>query len=113
MNNKIMSAYSVNTQPRLSNRKILQLKYSPSKKVDFKISEEGRNQTAEMFKIARDELGVLVLNVDTPTKKHLAIAAMALGNIDFDIDMSTSIMMQVVHDSGIRFGMNKFLETVF
>ncbi len=111
--NKIMTNYSAAAMPKITNRKILQLKYSPSKKTDFKIPESERPKIAEIFAIARNELGTLVLNVDIPTKKHLAIAAMALGNIEFDIDMSTRRMEKVVEDSGIRFGISKFLETVF
>ena len=66
-----------------------------------------------MFQIAQEELSGTVFDVNACTKEMLEVTANEIGAITFDINKSTAEMLQAVHDSGIRFGSNKFVQTVF
>ena len=94
------------------NRKVTYI-YKPNKIFDNRITPEAREKTKNMFQIAQEELGGLVFDVNACTKELLGVAAPMLGDVVFDINASTKEMMQAVDESGIRFGTNKFLKTVF
>ena len=87
--------------------------YKPNKKFDLRISKEEREKTKTMFQVAQEELGETVFDVNVCTRPLLDFAANFINELDFDINTSTADMMQAVEDSGIRFGRNRFLETVF
>ena len=87
--------------------------YKPNKIFDNRITPEAREKTKNMFQVAQEELGEIVFDVNACSKELLNIAAPMLGEIVFDINSSTKDMMTAVEESGIRFGTNKFLKTVF
>ena len=87
--------------------------YKPNKTFDNRITPEAREKTKSMFQVAQEELGETVFDVNICSKELLEVAAQILGEIDFDIDSSTKKMLEAVEESGIRFGTNKFLKTVF
>ena len=87
--------------------------YKPNKTFDRRIPPEEREKTKTMFQIAQEELGETFFDVNACTKEMFEVVANEIGAITFDIDKSTAEMLQAVHDSEIRFGSNKFLQTVF
>ena len=87
--------------------------YRPFKYLDNRITPEARKITQQMFLAAQAELGGTVFDVNIYTLNLLKIAAPALGEIAFDVDAGTKSMVQAVNDSGIRFGVSKFLNSVF
>ena len=91
----------------------IKMTYKPNKMFDNRISAENREKAKTMFEIAQDELGGLNFDVNIFTRKLVEDAAKILGETVFDINKSTADMMTAVEESGIRFGSNKFLKTVF
>ena len=89
------------------------LVYKPNKMFDHRISAEQREKTKTMFQTAQEELGGTIFDVNACSHDLLEFAAPFLGELHFDIDKSTAAMIQAVDDSGIRFGKDKFMETVF
>ncbi len=87
--------------------------YKPSKMFDSRISAESREKTKTMFQVAQEELGGTVFDVNACSRDLLEFAAPFLGELVFDIDRSTAAMVAAVDESGIRFGKDKFMETVF
>ena len=87
--------------------------YKPNKMFDAKISPEQREKTKTMFQVAQEELGETVFDVNACSRDLLQFAAPFLGELVFDIDRSTAEMIAAVDESGIRFGKDKFMETVF
>ena len=87
--------------------------YRPNKILDNRISEEARSITKKLFETVQDELGNLIFDVNIYTQKMLGVVAPILGEIEFSVDAGTKKMMQAVHDSGIRYGKDKFLNSVF
>ena len=101
-----------NVKPHTGSRKV-QYAYKPNKLFDNKISGDARLQTKKNFEIAQAELGNTIFDVNILTRDLLNVAAPMLGELEFDVDKSTKVMIQVVDDSGIRYGINKFMNTVF
>lgn len=87
--------------------------YRPVKYLDQRITPEERVITQRIYEAVQDELGDLNFDVEVYTQNMLNVAAPIIGEIVFDVDAGTNKMMQAVHDSGIRFGMDKFLTSVF
>ena len=87
--------------------------YKPFKYLDNRITPEARKITQQLFLAAQEELGKTVFDVNVYTLNLLKVAAPALGEIVFDVDAGTKAMVQAVNDSGIRFGINKFMNSVF
>ena len=87
--------------------------YKPNKMFDARISADAREKTKTMFQVAQEELGNTVFDVNSCSRNLLEFTAPCLGELVFDIDKSTAAMVAAVDDSGIRFGKNKFMETVF
>ena len=101
-----------NLKTTVGSRKV-QYAYKPNKTFDHRISADARLQTKKNFAIVQAELGNTVLDVNVLTRDLLKVAATMLGELEFDADKATKIMIQVVDDSGIRYGINKFMGTVF
>ena len=110
---KSMHLISESLKVRLSNRKITSQRYVTPKRELFKISDDERVKVDPVFKAAQDGLKDCVLDVDISTREVLKVSAMALGHIEFDIDLQTRSMEKAVHESGIQHGIYKFLDTVF
>ena len=87
--------------------------YKPFKYLDNRITPEARKITQQLFLAAQEELGKTVFDVNVYTLNLLKVTAPALGEIVFDVDAGTKAMVQAVNDSGIRFGINKFMNSVF
>jgi len=51
--------------------------------------------------------------VNVLTRNLMQIAAPAIGELEFDVDKQTKILRQIVDNSGIRYGVTKFVESVF
>lgn len=99
-------------KPHSNTRKIKE-PYKPCKLLDNKISAEARRETKKIFEAAQDELGKTIFDVNVLTRSLMQIAAPAIGELEFDVDKQTKILRQIVDDSGIRYGIAKFTETVF
>lgn len=99
-------------KPHSNSRKIKE-PYRPFKIIENKISEENRPKVKKIFEIAQNELGSTIFDVNVLTRNLLQIAAPTLGEIEFDIDKSTKILRDIVDNSGIRYGIGKFMQTVF
>lgn len=95
-----------------SSRKINQ-PYKTSKLLESKIPADDREKTKKILLVAQGELSATVFDINLFALNLLKIAAPAIEQISFDIDKSTLGMKKVVEESGIRFGVNKFLATVF
>lgn len=87
--------------------------YRPFKFLDNRITPEARQITQKIFLAVQEELGGTVFDVNVYTLNLLKVAAPAVGEIVFDVDAGTKSMVQAVEDSGIRFGVNKFMSSVF
>ena len=87
--------------------------YKPFKYLDNRISEEDRRKTKQIFETVQGELGHTVFDVNIYTLNLLKVAAPAIGEIIFDVDAGTKSMVQAVDDSGMRYGKDKFLDSVF
>ena len=91
----------------------VQYAYKPNKTFDRRIPPEEREKTKSMFQITQELLGGTDFDVNACTKEMLEVTANEIGGLVFDINKSTAEMLQAVHDSGIKFGSNKFVQTVF
>lgn len=87
--------------------------YRPNKTLDNRITPEARNITKKIFETAQSELGGLIFDVNIYTRNLIAIVAPTLGEIHFDVDAGTKGMVKAVDDSGMRYGLDKFLNSVF
>ena len=87
--------------------------YKPNKMFDHRIPAAEREKTKTMFQVAQEELGGTIFDVNSCSRDLLEFAAPFLGKLHFDINASTAEMLAAVNESGIRFGKDKFLETVF
>ena len=101
-----------NVKPQTGSRKI-NYAYKPNKIFDNRISADARLQTKKIFEIVQNELSQTVFDVNILTRSLMYVAAPAIGELHFDIDRSTKGMIDVVDNSGIRYGINKFMQTVF
>lgn len=87
--------------------------YRPNKILDNRITPEARVVTKKIFETVQGELGGLIFDVNVYTKNLLTVAAPILGEIQFSVDSGTKNMMKAVDDSGMRYGLDKFLNSVF
>ena len=87
--------------------------YIPSKMYERKIPKEAHAVTTMMFQAAHQELKDTIFYIHNCTLGMLKIAVEDVGKIDFDLDVRTKRMVEEIHKSDIRFGISKFLETVF
>ena len=87
--------------------------YRPNKLFDNRITPEARAITKKIFETVQNELGGLVFDVNIYTRNILKVAAPILGEVQFDVDAGTKHMIKAVNDSGMRYGMDKFLNSVF
>lgn len=87
--------------------------YKPFKFLDNRISEEQRSTTQKIFETVQAELGKTVFDANVYTENLLNIAAPVIGKIIFDVDAGTKSMIQAVDESGMRYGRDKFLDSVF
>ena len=87
--------------------------YKPFKLLDNRISAEQRTTTKKLFEMVQGELAHIVFDVNVYTANLLKIAAPVIGEIVFDVDAGTKNMTQAVDNSGIRYGRDKFLDSVF
>lgn len=87
--------------------------YKPFKYLDNRITPEARQVTQKIFLAVQEELGQTIFDVNVYTLNLLKVAAPMIGEIVFDVDAGTKSMVQAVDDSGIRFGIDKFMSSVF
>lgn len=87
--------------------------YRPFKLLDNRITPEARATTKKIFETVQGELGKTVFDANVYTLNLLKIAAPTLGEIVFDVDAGTKSMVKAVDESGIRYGIDKFLSAVF
>lgn len=87
--------------------------YKPFRYLDNRITPEARTTTKQIFLAVQDELGKTIFDVNIYTLNLLKVAAPAIGEIIFSVDAGTKSMLQAVDDSGIRYGIDKFLNSVF
>ncbi len=87
--------------------------YKPLKTFDNRITPEERKKTKTMFEVAQEGLIDCFFDVNVFANRIFQVAAPMIGEIEFDIDAPTRAMFQAVEDSGIRYGANIFLKTVF
>ena len=99
-------------KPHTNSRKIRE-PYRPFKMIENKISEENRPKVKKIFETAQNELGATIFDVNVLTRNLLQIAAPTLGEIEFDVDKGTNVLREIVDNSGIRYGISKFMQTVF
>lgn len=87
--------------------------YKPFKYLDNRISPENRLITKKIFETVQNELGATFFDVNIYTANLIKIAAPVIGEIVFDVDAGTKGMIKAVEESGIRYGKDKFLDSVF
>ena len=87
--------------------------YKPFKYLDNRISAENRTTTKKIFEMVQGELAPTVFDVNIYTANLIKVAAPVIGEIIFDVDAGTKSMVQAVDESGMRYGKDKFLESVF
>jgi len=87
--------------------------YKPNKMFDHRIPASEREKTKTMFQVAQEELGGTIFDINACSRDLLKFTAPFLGELHFDINQSTAGMMAAVDESGIRFGKDRFMETVF
>jgi len=99
-------------KPHTGSRKIKE-PYKPCKMLDNRISAEARATAKKLFETAQDGIGRTIFDVNVLTRNLVQIAAPAIGELEFDVDKQTKILRQIVDNSGIRYGVTKFVESVF
>lgn len=109
---KNVSVVLAAAKSKLGCRKIKE-PYKPSPALMQRISAEDREKTKKLLAVVHEELVTKIFDVNIYTNNLLNIAAPAIGEINFDIDAGTRGMMKVVDESGIRFGINRFLKVIF
>lgn len=87
--------------------------YKPFKYLDNRITFEERAKTKKIFEAVQSELGQTIFDVNIYTANLTKIAAPVIGAIVFDVDAGTKGMIQAVDNSGIRYGIEKFFNSVF
>ena len=109
---KHVSIVLENVKAHTNSRKIRE-PYKPFKMIENRISAEVRPQVKKIFETAQDELGQTIFDVNVLTRNLIQVAAPMLGEIEFDVDKGTKVLRNIVDNSGIRYGINKFTATVF
>ena len=99
-------------KPHTNSRKIKE-PYKPFKEIEKRIPDEKRGEVKKIFETAQTELGKTIFDVNVLTRSLMQAAAPAIGEIVFDVDKQTKILCDIVDNSGIRYGVGKFMETVF
>ena len=87
--------------------------YQPTKMFERKIPPEAHSTTQKMFVAAHEELKDTIFDIHSCNIEILKIAVDNLGKLEFDLDAGTKKMIVEITNSDIRFGISKFLETVF
>ena len=84
--------------------------YRTSKNATINLTEIQKAEAIKIFDMMKNILLRTSLDVDINSRRIQFAAERILGNIEFDIDAGSRPLEKVVHNSGIRGGIQKYLK---